>query len=169
MQSSCPFLRPRDVLILFSSFQLFLLAQRQKRQEVGLQIPLHKQIRCRHREDQDALARRRQPRNRLHRPALASFYPRVQFCFISCGDAQFAPSPDALLGDLYRVSRTASSMRVSWLVCPVVLFEVLFAMALVAKRASHSAHLTDSIRALFQTAKRPAIMVVSYCNKINYG
>lgn len=43
------------------------------------------------------------------------------FCFISCGDAQFAPSPDALLGDLFR------------------------------------------------TAKRPAIMVVSYCNKINYG
>jgi hypothetical protein len=27
-----------------------------------------------------------------------------QFCFVSCGDAQFAPSPDALLGDLYRVS-----------------------------------------------------------------
>ena len=58
---------------LFSSIQLFLLAQRQKREEVGLQIPLNKQICCGHRQDQDALAWRRQPCNRLPLPALTSF------------------------------------------------------------------------------------------------
>ena len=60
----------------------------------------------------------------LHPPA-SSFKCLLQFCFISCGDAQFAPSPDALIGDLYRVSaRPALSVAVQ---CPSACFPSIVA------------------------------------------
>jgi len=152
-------------------------AERQEWQEVGAQICCRQQIRRCHRQAALAPARGRQS-GALSAPAASTAVARVLILLCSSVSSRAAtrssaprPMPCSVTStgcapccaalDVCLVCRPAARPATPRVAMCVFVYACFCCILCGAACSSH--------RVLLQTARRPAVMVVSYCNKINYG